>query len=427
MYNPSEQEIYDEQKKRQQPATDQSAYTYVDDGKGNIVPGPGVGITPQTQQSAATEQPVVTQPATETPYEVPFAVDKANNYPSSGQQTVTPVVNTEEQQTATETPETEQTVTEQPDLQQAVNTYKFGWGKEGASLYDILHGEAKDRPIAEVLSDYQRWTQDSGKPFDIFAINEAMHDRDISKSIEQNEIDKKKAERKAKWDSVGTFITHLGNFIGAAGWGGNVNLEDPAKLTERQRQLREATLARRNAYNKELMAQYWNSVKDSRDNQHNLARIGLIQQQIDAIKEEQKRKDAINGANVELAGARKIQAESSSRLNDQRAKSEEALRPERVKTEKAKQSSAYASASASRARASATNKASYGNDYRNNRHKIWAENKRKYQADTEEFMKENGIHSYDKKNWSSELIDQYNAWIADRKANTGTQKTKVNY
>ena len=126
------------------------------------------------------------------------------------------------------------------------------------------------KPLRDVLLDYQRWGNETGN-LTSWVIADTMHDRDISKTAEEIEKEEKRAKQKEKWDAVGNFLMHLGNFVGAAGWGGAVKLEDPVAMTERQRQLRQATLDRRNARNKDL----WSMMAKEKADLYNQRRLEL--------------------------------------------------------------------------------------------------------------------------------------------------------
>lgn len=173
----------------------------------DIVPGEGVGLTPQST-------PVV-QAQPETPVTTPV---------------------TGEQQAVT-TP-----TTYQP---------KYDWGS-GMSLADAYNKGQHTQ--AEIIEDRRRWGKENNDPINYFeAAMLFPNEHDINKTKTQNEEDIKRAARKEKMDQIGNFLAHLGNFVGTAGFGGmDIKPEDPVKFTERQRQIRDKTIALRNAYNKDF-------------------------------------------------------------------------------------------------------------------------------------------------------------------------------
>lgn len=173
------------------------------------------------------------------------------------------------QVTTQETKQPKDAATQTTDQQQQVTTPKthmYNWGGEGVTLYDVLHGDGKDKPISQVVNDYYAWAGENGITPNVLDIMEAMKDKDVSKSTVQNELDEKKRKNKEKWDKVVLFLTHLGNAIGTVAGGGHapLKLEDPVKWTERQRKLREATLAQRNAYNKSYLDMMYKQSADQR-------------------------------------------------------------------------------------------------------------------------------------------------------------------
>ena len=97
---------------------------------------------------------------------------------------------------------------------------------------------------------------------------------------------------------------------------------------------------------------------------------------------------------------------------------------------KAQTIEAYAGADAKRASAAhsyaqtkAANMATYGKTYERDRYRIWSKNRRLHPNESKEFMKQNNIHSWDKKNWTKELIDEYNGYIADKYSSGGGSRS----
>lgn len=162
----------------------------------------------------------------------------------------------EPQQTVT-TPDSgqQQVVSQQTTGQEQVVTtpqveYKYDWGS-GMTMADA-YNQGK-HSWADIYADRRAWGKANNSPVDIFEANMLFpRKHDVEKTKTQNEDDIKKAERKEKFDKIGNFLTHLGNFVGAAGFGGlDVKPEDPIKFTERQQRLKDKTEALRQSYNKE--------------------------------------------------------------------------------------------------------------------------------------------------------------------------------
>ena len=85
----------------------------------------------------------------------------------------------------------------------------------------------------------------------------AAQNGDITKTPEQIEKEKKKAERQERWEQIGNVLSHLGNFVGAVGFGApSQTIESAQELTKRQQDIRDRTEALRTAYNKNFFEAY---------------------------------------------------------------------------------------------------------------------------------------------------------------------------
>lgn len=166
----------------------------------------------------------------------------------------------EEQQQTVTTPDSvqQQVVSQQTTGQEEVVTtpqveYKYDWGS-GMSMADA-YNQGK-HSWADIYADRRAWGKANNSPVDNFeAVMLFPRNHDVEKTKIKNEDDIKKAERKEKFDQVGNFLTHLGNFVGTVGFGGlDVKPEDPIKFTERQQRLKDKTEALRRSYNKEWFA-----------------------------------------------------------------------------------------------------------------------------------------------------------------------------
>ena len=140
--------------------------------------------------------------------------------------------------------------------QNTTRNYLGDYSTANVDLFDIA--KKANVPVQDVFTDYQRWGRETGNPTDFLPMWFALQKGDISKTPEQIEEDKKKAERKERLERFGNFLSHLGNFVGAVGWGGSVQgLETPQELTKRQQMVRDKTEALRSAYNKSYLENYW--------------------------------------------------------------------------------------------------------------------------------------------------------------------------
>ena len=140
----------------------------------------------------------------------------------------------------------------------------------------------KDMTINEAWGDYNAWAKANGKePLDILEVYPYMQKGyDITKTVEANEQDEKKRQRRENWEKTANVLTHLGNFIGTmfGGISTTKELEDPVELTKRQQLLRDKTLAQRQQSAKDFY-QMWKQRQADDYRQQNLE---LKSQQLDA-------------------------------------------------------------------------------------------------------------------------------------------------
>jgi hypothetical protein len=280
-------------------------------------------------------------------------------------------------------------------------TWLEDWGG-GKSWMEIA--KSSKHPIGSLISDYNKWAQANGKdPLDYWEYAGLFMENDPTKSVQENEKEKKRKQWEDAFEHLGDVMMTFGNFVGAAGGApAPDNIVDPKKLTETQRRRREAAENQRRAYNKDLLANMFKQREDNYRRDKNKADIGLIQERIRASQATEKRNENYNNARIEHI--------------NQQTEALKAKTPEEIKRIQAQTNASNASAEASIARRNNINKSSYGTDYKNRRHAIWSRNKSKHPAETEAFMKENNIHGYDKKNWTPELIDQFNSDMANLEA-----------
>lgn len=354
-----------------------------------------------------------------------FARDKQANYPSamptSGQDTVVTTQDSGQQQASAQPVTGQDQVVTTPQVE-----YKYDWGS-GLTMTDAYN--QGNHSWADIYADRYRWGKANNSPVDNFeAAMLFPREHDVQKTKAQNEDDIRKAERKAKFDTLGNFFSHLGNFVGAVGFGGlDIKPEDPVKFSERQQRLKDKADALRHSYNKDWLASLYKQQAEERAAETAKHSNALTDARAAEIARESQRKDALNEANVSRAGAQAKQAESAAALNNAREEHQRAISPVQVETEKGRQRVQQSQISKNMA---STNK-TYSDIRRNkvirDRHKIWSRNMDRHKAEAEEFMKANNIHGRDKKNWTPELIDQFNANMEYLEAQGTKTRVKVDY
>lgn len=117
----------------------------------------------------------------------------------------------------------------------------------------------------EVIQDYNRWAKENGQdPLDAFTMYPFLTQYDPTKSIGETEAEERRRKSQEKWEQIGNVLSHVGNFIGTAIGAPNQQLETGAQLTERQRKLRDATLAQRRQSALDMLAQLNKDRADAR-------------------------------------------------------------------------------------------------------------------------------------------------------------------
>jgi len=100
--------------------------------------------------------------------------------------------------------------------------------------------------IGEAMINYNEWAKENGQePLDFGTVWTMFNGKDPDKSVVDNEKAAKKAYDQEKFEKVGNFLSHLGNFIGTLQGAPSQQLESGAELSKRQRELRDRTLAQR--------------------------------------------------------------------------------------------------------------------------------------------------------------------------------------
>lgn len=221
--------------------------------------------TPVTEQPATTTEstPVIPQEA------YTYQADNNGNVMAGEATGVLPGTNLETQESLVAKQEVPEVKSQQ--------AYLNPWGREGFTVEEALKNS--DASIQQVMEDNIRWANDNGQQFDISPYLGIMsRGQDITKSTQQNEIDEKKAARQEKWERLGNFLSHLGNFVGAAAFGApSQKLESGTELTTRQKKLRDETLNQRNAYNKNYLENFWKQ----REQDYKNNRLTQYQQSLD--------------------------------------------------------------------------------------------------------------------------------------------------
>lgn len=140
-------------------------------------------------------------------------------------------------------------VTEKPKY-----TPLYDWSN-GLSMKDAYKQGKHDRYA--IWMDREKWGRENDNPANFFeAMEMTPDDFDPKKTYTENVDDQKKQQRQERWEKIGNFLSHLGNFIGAAGFGAPSQTLEPAQqLTARQQAVRENTEALRRAYNDRFFEQ----------------------------------------------------------------------------------------------------------------------------------------------------------------------------
>ena len=133
--------------------------------------------------------------------------------------------------------------------------------KREASMWDKGFREGyktmPDKSIVQAIIDYNNDAKRRGKaPMDILEMWSLMHDKDISKSLAENEADEKKRARQEKFERTANVLSHLGNFVGTLFGGPSQAIESSVELTKRQQALRDKTLEQRRQANKDFFTIY---------------------------------------------------------------------------------------------------------------------------------------------------------------------------
>lgn len=114
-----------------------------------------------------------------------------------------------------------------------------------------------DMSIVEAINGYNGWAKENGKdPLDIIQIYSVLQGNDPTKSLAQNEKERKKEENREKWASTVNVLSHLGNFIGTLAGAPDQNIESSAEFTKRQQLLRDKTLEQRRQINNDYLKIY---------------------------------------------------------------------------------------------------------------------------------------------------------------------------
>ena len=182
---------------------------------------------------------------------------------------VAPAVTTEQIQNAA-TPKEAGILQRQAEIQTEVSPEKaqekpayFADYSNDTNLWEIA--KRNNKPLQDVFTDYQKWGKETGNNTDFLTMWNVAQKGNVTKTPEQIEKDAKKAERQEKFEKIGNFLSHLGNFIGTAAFGAPSQTLEPAQqLTARQQAVREKTEALRRVYNDRFFENYWKQRADER-------------------------------------------------------------------------------------------------------------------------------------------------------------------
>lgn len=317
----------------------------------------------------------------------------------------------------------------------ATPTYLADWGN--TTFMDAV--KSGNKSIADYMRDYNKWaTANNQDPLDIYTMMQAINGNDIGESYAENEKAQRRLKRQQTWEQIGNVLAHLGNFVGTLAGAPSATYETGPQLTARQQAVRDAVEKQRGDP-KNILAQIWKDRADQRARELNNANVALQGARKANVEGQTVNQKAQSDATVALRGAQQHQAETAAQENqaradyvtgqNDRAKELQPLKKANIRSStnanNARANASNASAAHSRAETYATNQRAYGARYQANRYRIWAKNRRLHPNESREFMKANNIHSFDRKNWTKDLIDQYNGYIADKFSGGGGKGTKA--
>lgn len=277
------------------------------------------------------------------------------------------------------------------------------------------------RPV-QAYESYNKWAKENGKdPLDVMDWYGYLSDYGTKKTFEQTKKDEKALERKQRWEKIGNLLSHLGNFVGTLYGAPSQTIESGEELNKRQQALRDETTKMNKDTANSFLANMWKEKADQRANDLNNQKIGVEgarQKNIEGDTANDKANaDATVNAKNQAAGlskAREVYELAKNKREQGREAGIRKLNAARANASNASAEASHASAGHSRAETRATNQRAYGQDYEKNRYRIWSKNRRRHPDESRQFMKDNNIHSTDMKNWTKDLIDQYNGYISDK-------------
>ncbi|MBR5656777.1 MAG: hypothetical protein IKW98_08875 [Prevotella sp.] len=167
------------------------------------------------------------------------------------------------------------------------------WSKGFAQ--GIANGAAKEKPLWEVMQDYDRWAKENnGEVLDSVSKYVLFNQYDPTKSIAQNEEEERHRKSQAKWEQIGNLFSHLGNFVGGMVGAPPQPLESGVALTERQRKIRDAVQAQRRQTANDMLSLWYKDIADKR-----AAELQTIRERKeDRYDKEQERKNALTEAQI---------------------------------------------------------------------------------------------------------------------------------
>lgn len=206
-------------------------------------------------------------------------------------------------------------------------SYVTDWSKGFAQ--GIANGAAKEKPLWEVMQDYDRWAKaNNGEVLDGVSKYVLFNQWDPTKSIAKNEEEDRHRKSQAKWEQIGNVFSHLGNFVGTMRGAPVQPLESGVALTERQRKIRDAVQAQRRQTANDLLSLWYKDIADQRAAELNAANIAYRSQQKVYLNNKEEREKEASDALVR-------QRDSSTELNKARKETEDSTRQGKIDIQKA--------------------------------------------------------------------------------------------
>ena len=178
------------------------------------------------------------------------------------------------------------------DWSKGFNNVMFGdaSGKPAGTV----NSAGKDIPISKAIADYNKWAKENnGESLDAFTLYPMLSKYDATKSLADNEKEEKKRKRQERWQQIGNVLSHIGNFVGTAmGAPNQQTLEDPIKLTERQKKLRDDTIKQRQLQASDMLKIYYQDIANKRAEETQRKNAAYQEKRLQLQQQQQDRLDA---------------------------------------------------------------------------------------------------------------------------------------